>query len=163
MKVNIEIERSVNVALPPADVARLFDDLETTIGRFPKLKKLSRLARDQYLWELNTIGSRLAKVAHDVSYGAHYKRSADGRELAWTPIAGKGNAQIGGALRVSPVGDGSEISFRVKGELHEVPVPLMYRLAAAPFIQGKFTAMVEEFLERTRDAVAQDAARGGKR
>ncbi len=163
MKVNIEVERSVAVPLPAAQVRSLFDDLETTIGRFPKLKRLSRLGPDQYLWELQTIGSRLAKIAHDVSYAAHYQRSADGNEVAWKPIAGKGNADIAGAFRIVPKSDGCEIRFKVKGELRDVPVPLIYRLAAPPFIQGKFIALVETFLDRTREALLAGAAPARKK
>ena len=43
MKVNLSIERSLPVSASVAQVVALFDDLETTIGRFPKLKKLSKL------------------------------------------------------------------------------------------------------------------------
>jgi hypothetical protein len=163
MKVNIEIERSTVVPLPAERVCRLFDDLETTIGRFPKLRRLSKLGPDQYLWEMQTIGSRIAKIAHDVSYGAHYKRNAGGNELTWTPIVGKGNADVSGAIGIAEAAHGSELRFRVKGELRDVPVPLMYRLAAGPFIQGKFTALVETFLERSRDALIQDLAHAGKK
>jgi len=158
VKVNIEVERSVKVELPAEQVRKLFDDLEATIGRFPKLKRLNRIGPDQYVWELNTIGSRIAKIAHDVTYGAHYKRSGDGKEVSWTPIAGKGNADISGVFRVSESGSGSEVRFKVKGELRDVPVPLIYRLAAPPFIQGKFIALVDTFLERTRDAVMQQVS-----
>ena len=158
MKVDIEIERSISIPLPPEKVRPLFDDIEGTVARFPKLKKLSKVAKDQYVWELSTIGSRIAKIAHDVSYGAHYQRSADGSELSWKPLAGKGNASIGGVFRVAESKGGSEISFKVKGELRDVPVPLIYRLVAPAFIQGKFIHLVETFLERTRDALLEQKA-----
>ena len=66
MKVDIEIERSITIELPPEKVRPLFQDIETTVSRFPKLKKLVRVADNQYVWELSTIGSRMAKIAHDV-------------------------------------------------------------------------------------------------
>jgi len=156
MKVDIEIERSIPVPLPPEKVRLLFDDIEGTVSRFPKLKKLTRLGPDQYLWELSTIGSRMAKIAHDVSYGARYQRSADGNELAWKPLPNQGNASIAGWFRVVANKAGSEIRFKVEGELRDVPVPLIYRLVAPPFIQGKFTHLVETFLERTRDALLEE-------
>jgi carbon monoxide dehydrogenase subunit G len=158
MKVDIEIERSITIALPPEKVRPLFDDIEAAVARFPKLKKLSKVAKDQYVWELSTIGSRMAKIAHDVTYGAHYQRSADGSELSWKPLPNKGNASIAGAFRVLEHKGGSEISFKVKGELRDVPVPLIYRLVAPPFIQGKFIHLVETFLERTRDALLEQKA-----
>lgn len=158
MKVDIEIERSIVIPLPPEKVRPLFDDIEGTVARFPKLKKLTKLAKDQYVWELNTIGSRMAKIAHDVTYGAHYQRSADGSELSWKPLPNKGNASIAGVFRVREHKSGSEISFKVDGELRDVPVPLIYRLVAPPFIQGKFIHLVETFLERTRDALLDPKA-----
>lgn len=158
MKVDIEIERSTTVALPAAQVRRLFDDIETTISRFPKLKKLSRVGPDQYVWELKTIGSRMAKIAYDVTYGAHYRLSADGSELSWTPLPKQGNASIAGAFQVLEHAAGSEIRFKVKGQLRDVPVPLIYRLVAPPFIQGKFNHLVETFLDHTRDALLQQQA-----
>lgn len=157
MKVNIEIERSILVELPKAKVQALFDDLESTVGRFPKLRKLTRLGENQYLWELDTIGSRLAKIAHDVTYGARYTRSKDGDTLSWEPLPGKGNASVAGEFRLAEKKGGTEIRFKVRGELRDVPVPLMYRLAAPPFIQGKFTHLVDLFLERTRDALLSEA------
>lgn len=158
MKINIEVERSKLVELPRAQVAPLFDELETTMGRFPKLKKLTRLTENEYLWELQTVGSRLANIAHDVVYGARYRRSADGNEITWAPLPGKGNASIAGQFGLIEARGGTEIRFRVKGELRDVPVPLMYRLAAPPFIQGKFTQLVDDFLERTRAALLSDGA-----
>lgn len=156
MKVDIEIERSTTVPLPPEQVRLLFDDIEGTVSRFPKLKKLTKLAKDQYVWELSTIGSRMAKIAHDVSYGAHYQRSADGSELSWKPLPKTGNASIAGVFRVLEHAAGSELRFKVKGELRDVPVPLIYRLVAPPFIQGKFNHLVETFLQRTRDALLEE-------
>ena len=152
MKVDIEIERSITIELPPEKVRPLFQDIETTVSRFPKLKKLVRVADNQYVWELSTIGSRMAKIAHDVTYGAHYQLSADGNELTWKPLAGKGNASISGRFRIAPTAKGSEVFFKVQGELRDVP-----------FIQGKFIHQVETFRERTREALLADKAPSAKK
>lgn len=154
MKVNLSIERSLPVPASSAQVIALFDDLETTIGRFPKLKKLSKLGPNRYRWDMEVIGSRLANIAHSVSYGAEYRIDAAKGELSWTPVKGVGNASIEGQFRVRASGEGSVLSFSVRGELQDVPVPLMYRLIAPAFIQGKFTALVDKFLERTAEALA---------
>lgn len=158
MKVNLSIERSLPVPASVAQVVALFDDLETTIGRFPKLKKLSKLGPDRYRWDMDIIGSRIANIAHSVSYGAEYRVDAGNGELSWTPVKGIGNASIEGHFRVRASGEGSVLSFRVRGELQDVPVPLMYRLVAPAFIQGKFTALVDKFLERTAEALAEASA-----
>lgn len=155
MKIAIEIERSLRVPAHIDTVRPLLDDLEQTIGRFPKLRKLTRLDEGAYLWEMETIGSRLANIAHDVAYAAQYTVDAERGRLSWVPVRGQGNALIEGTFELQPHGKETSLRFRVKGELHDVPVPLMYRLMAAPFIQGKFTHLVESFLERTGEALAQ--------
>ncbi len=153
MKVNISISRSLDIDLPPARVKVLFEDLETTIGRFPKLRSLKKLGPDRYLWEMKPIGSRIANIAHEVSYGAHYTVDAQQGELSWTPLAKQGNASVEGRFRVLEQGSGTRLEFTVKGELFEVPVPFIYRLVAPTFIQAKFAALVDTFLERTRDSL----------
>jgi carbon monoxide dehydrogenase subunit G len=155
VKVNLEIARSLTVAAPYARVQPLLEDLEGTIQRFPKLRRLKKLGPNRYLWEMETIGSRLAKIAHEVSYGAAYTLDPSQGLLSWQPIPGQGNARIEGQFRLRGQGERTEISFAVQGELYDVPVPLMYRLVAPPFIQGKFTSLVDRFLEATRARILQ--------
>jgi hypothetical protein len=155
MQVSIAIERSLSVPLAYERVIALFGDLEGTIRRFPKLKRLTRLGERAYLWELQTIGSRLANVAHDVSYAARYRVDAAHGQLSWEPLPGHGNAAIAGSFHLDRQGPGTRLDFTVRGELYEVPVPLIYRPLAPPFIQGKFTRLVDIFLERTRAALLE--------
>lgn len=154
MKVPLNIQRSLVIDAPPAKALALLDDLETTIKRFPKLKRLRKLGELRYLWEMETIGSRMAKIAHNVSYGAVYEVDREAGELRWTPLSDQGNARIAGRFRLQPEAAGrTRLSFSVEGELRDVPVPLMYRLVAPPFIQGKFTSLVDRFLSATEDAL----------
>ncbi|MBX6420423.1 MAG: hypothetical protein QJR02_01175 [Sinobacteraceae bacterium] len=155
MQVDIAIERSLSVPLAYERVVPLLDDLEGTIRRFPKLKRLTRLGERAYLWEMQTIGSRLAKIAHDVSYAARYRVDPSRGLLSWEPLSGHGNARIEGAFRLAREGEHTRLDFAVRGELYDVPVPLMYRPLAPPFIQGKFTRLVDTFLERTRAALLE--------
>lgn len=83
-------------------------------------------------------------------YGAQYRVDDKRGEVSWTPIPRQGNASIEGRFQLAARGTGTRLSFNVKGELRDVPVPLMYRLLAPPFIQGKFTRLVDIFLEETR-------------
>lgn len=154
MDIKIEIERSVRVSAPFAQAEHLLRDLEGTMGRFPKLKKFSKLNEMSYLLEMETIGSRIAKIAHDVSYAAKYNVDLRKREMSWKPLPKHGNATVEGWFRLADQGVDTQLSFRVWGELRDVPVPLMYRLLAPPFIQGKFTHLVDEFLKRTADSLS---------
>lgn len=154
MNIDLAIERSLLLPAAYKTVEPLLHDLEGTLGRFPKLKKLTRLGEMEYLWEMQTIGSKVAKIAHNVSYGARYTLDAKHGLLSWTPIKGKGNAEISGHFQIERSGDGTRLGFKVKGRLADVPVPLLYRPLAGGFIQGKFVALVDEFLARTGNSVA---------
>jgi uncharacterized membrane protein len=163
MKVSIAIERSIEVPAPVVQVQELFMDLEGTIGRFPKLRKLSKLGDNAYLWEMNAIGSSVVGIAHEVSYAAKYNVDLENKQMSWQPIPKTGNASVEGAFRLAERGDKTQLTFRVRGDLYDVPVPLMYRLLAPPFIQGKFTRLVDIFLERTSEALLQAPPAASKR
>lgn len=153
MNVNIKIERTLEVPVSHDKACTLLNELEPTLRRFPKLRKLTRLGDNAYLWEMSAIGSKAAGISHEVRYGAQYSIDAKRGLLSWKPIAKQGNASIEGRFELTPRGEHTRLVFNVKGELRDVPVPLMYRLLAPPFIQGKFTRLVDIFLEETREAL----------
>jgi len=158
VKINIEVERKTDIAAPPAQVLETLKNLDATLKRFPKLRKLTPLGACDYRLDMQTIGSKIANIAHDASFGARCVVDETKGEIRWTPIPKVGNAQIEGLLRIKAEGSITRLSFRVRGELHDVPVPLMYRLVAPAFIQGKFTALVDAYLERTSVAVTGNAS-----
>ncbi|GAC1626087.1 MAG: hypothetical protein NVS9B10_13700 [Nevskia sp.] len=160
MNIDIAIDRSLVLPVDYQKAEPLLSDLEGTIGRFPNLKKLTRLDEHSYFWEMKTMGSRLAKIAHDVSYGARYTRDLKQGTLSWEPIPGKGNASVRGHFRIARRGSGTELSFRVEGRLADVPVPLLYRPLAPKFISAKFDDLVERFLARTGAALTATAGSG---
>jgi len=157
VKIDLAIDRSVVLPVDYKTAEPLLRDIESTIGRFPNLKKLTRLDDSAYFWEMRTMGSQIAKIAHDVSYGARYTRDLKAGLLSWEPIPGKGNATVSGHFKLAKAASGTEFSFHVRGTLFDVPVPLLYRPIAPKFISAKFTALIERFLERTREALAADS------
>ncbi|HKY91546.1 MAG TPA: hypothetical protein VJM11_10925 [Nevskiaceae bacterium] len=158
MKINVDVERSTLVAVPRAKADVLLKDLEATLKRFPKLKKLSKLGENEFRHDMQTIGSRVAKIAHDVSYGAKYVVDPSKGQITFKPLPKVGNAQVEGGLSLVEEGNKVRVSFRVKGELNDVPVPLVYRLVAPAFIQGKFTALVDAFLQKTAASLTGGSA-----
>lgn len=151
MNVTIKIERSLDVEIPYSKASRLLEDLEGTLGRFPKLKRLSRVGDNAYVWEMAPIGSKIANISHAVTYGAQYSLDRERGILRWKPLPKKGNATVEGYFQITEREKGVQLSFDVRGELRDVPVPLMYRLLAPAFIQGKFAYLVDAFLERTHE------------
>lgn len=158
MNIKIEIERSLDVSMTREQMAVMLKDIEGTLKKFPKLKKLHAMGAQDFRLDMQTIGSKIAKIAHDVSFGARCAVDPAGAELIWKPVPKVGNAQIEGLLRLSGEGKSAKLSLKVRGELHDVPVPLMYRLVAPAFIQGKFSALVDAYLERLSGVSGSNAA-----
>lgn len=152
MNIKIEIERHRNVVMTREQMAAVLKDVEGTLKKFPKLKKLNALSGQDFRLDMQTIGSKIAKIAHDVSFGARCAANPAKSELSWKPLPAVGNAQLEGLLRLSGEGSAARLSLSVRGELFEVPVPLMYRLVAPAFIQGKFSALVDAYLDRISGA-----------
>lgn len=158
MNIKIEIERHREVAMTREQMAVVLRDIEGTLKKFPKLRKLNALGGADFRLDMQTIGSKIAKIAHDVSFGARCSTNPEKSELSWKPLPKVGNAQIEGLLRFSGEGSATKLSLRVRGELHDVPVPLMYRLVAPAFIQGKFSALLDTYLERLSGSTGQGAS-----
>lgn len=156
MNIKIDIERHKTVPVAQAQLAGLLTDVEGTLKKFPKLRKLSALGDQDYRLDLQTIGSSVAKIAHDVSFGARCSTDRARSTLTWKPLPKVGNAQIEGQLQLAGEGKSTRLSLHVRGELHDVPVPLMYRLVAPAFIQGKFSALIDVYL----DKLAASSAKG---
>lgn len=146
MNITIDIERHKTVPVPQVQFAGLLGDIEGTLKRFPKLRKLTPLGAQDYRLDMHTIGSSVARIAHDVSFGARCVADPARAGMSWKSLPGVGNAQIEGQVSVAGEGQSTRITLRVRGELHDVPVPLMYRLVAPAFIQGKFSALIDAFL-----------------
>lgn len=158
MNIKIEIERSLDVSMTREQMAAMLKDVESTLKKFPKLKKLHAMSAQDFRLDMQTIGSKIAKIAHDVSFGARCAVDPAKAELSWKPVPNVGNAQIEGLLRLSGEGKAAKLSLKVRGELHDVPVPLMYRLVAPAFIQGKFSALLDAYLERLSGVSGSNAA-----
>lgn len=154
MNIKLDIERRLLLPVAHTRAASLLDDLEATIGRFPNLKKLTQLGENQYRWDLRTMGVRIAKIAHDLSYAAHYEVDRKNAVIRWKPLPGHGNALIGGEIRLALSDAQTEMTFKVEGVMHDVPVPLLYRPLAGPFIVNKMSVLIERYLAATAAALA---------
>ncbi len=158
MKIDLNIERSLMLPVPHARALTLLDDIESTIGRFPNLKALTRLDDHSYRWDMRTMGVRIARIAHDLSYAARYSIDRGNGVIRWVPVAGHGNASIGGEIRLTASGDATQMLFKVNGVMNDVPVPLLYRPLAPSFISAKMSTLIERFLARTAEALAAEPA-----
>ena len=156
MDIKIELKRKISADVSAAQMAAVLGDPHATLKQFPKVKKLTALKDDAFRIDLKTIGSSVARVAHDVSFGADCSFDASNNSLSWEPVKSVGNALIRGELRFDK--EHKSLILNVNGQLKGVPIPLMYRLVAPAFIQGKFSALSDAWLERLVAAAGARAA-----
>lgn len=153
MNITLDLERRRLLPVDHATALSLLDDLDAMLSRFPNLRALTRLGPDQYRSDLKTMGVRIARIAHDLSYAAQYRVDRSRGTLLWTPLAGHGNAEIGGEIRIADNGRDTAITFRIEGVMRDVPVPLLYRPLAGPFIVDKLGSLIDRYLAATAAAL----------
>lgn len=164
MNVDIAINRSKSLPVAEAQALELLENVESALQYFPKLKKLRALGDGLYEWQMKTIGSRAARVAYDTRFTARTRLAED--RLSWVPAktSSASNAELAGEIIVAAEGEHSRLTIKVSGTLQDVPVPLLYRPMAAPFIRGKFISLADGFLENVAAALtASEASVGGAR
>ncbi len=154
MDVNVDIERSETVAVPFARARERMLDLEGTLRLFPKLAKLTPLGDRRYLWELEPIGFKPARISHTVRYATAFSVDVDSGVVEWSPIAGQGNSLISGRWVTVDHGDRIDITLSISGTVGGLRVPLPLRPAVPPFVRSVFADLVEGFLTRLAEKVA---------
>ncbi len=152
MNVQIDLSRKLETDVSAGELLALFDDLESVLRKFPKVKKLGLIAEDSYRFEMQTIGSSVAKIAHDAIFACRFEVDKSKGELHWKALNDVGNTRFNGVLRRGSKG----LIVEIKGDVLDVPIPLMYRLVAPAFIQGKFSALADVWLQRLAAAAKPD-------
>lgn len=150
MNVTVEFKQGFRVPASPAAVFDLLADVPRSVGHFPELKQLVPLGEGAYRWEMKPLGA--AGISHQVIYASRYVADAASRSVIWTPVKKVGNGQIEGRWLYKADRAGTAIDFATVGEL-EVPVPLLLRAVAAPFVQGEFRRQVQRYLDNIRAAL----------
>lgn len=159
MDVKLSIERDLAVRAPVENADFLFVDIASTLRRFPKLAELHALGANEYRWRMKTIGSRAARVAYDAEFHVKTQIDRNARSLCWTPVPESGNAQLAAELFVVSDKPGCRLILKLSGQLRDVPVPLVYRPMAGPFIRGKFLRLVDDFLDGIRASMVEADSR----
>lgn len=150
----MDIERSAQVPVPFERARERMLDLEGTLRLFPKLEKLTTLGERQYLWQLEPIGFKPARISHVVRYATAFSVDLEGGVVEWTPIAGEGNALIRGRWVTVDHGGSIDITLAISGTIGDIRVPLAFRLAVPPFVRSVFTDLVEGFLANVAEKVS---------
>ncbi|TXH02912.1 MAG: hypothetical protein E6R07_14035 [Nevskiaceae bacterium] len=151
MKIPVELADQFSVGASLETAFELLADVPRSVSHFPDIAKLQPLGDGAYRWELKPLGA--AGIQHQVVYASRYVADAAARTVVWTAVSGVGNGVMQGHWRLRAQGQGTHIDFLNRGEL-EVPVPMLFRAAAKPVVQGLFQKQVRDYLDNIRRSLA---------
>jgi carbon monoxide dehydrogenase subunit G len=126
-----------------AEVFALLADVPESASHFPKVARLVDLGQDTYRWEMERIGP--AKLSVQTIYAARYRMHAGNGTVVWTPVAGVGNASVGGSFALAARKKVTHIVFRSRGEL-TVPMPGLMRSVVAPLVAAENQKLIEQYV-----------------
>ena len=87
------------VHAPYAEVFSVLADVPGSASHFPKLQRLVDLGDGVYRWEMEKVGTDAVHI--QTIYASRYLADKKKGRVVWTPVAGQGNALVGGSWAIS--------------------------------------------------------------
>lgn len=141
--VHIDLGYEFAVKAKAADVFALLADVPTSVSHFPKVEKLSDLGGGVYQWEMEKVGT--AQVNIQTVYASKYVTNKAKGSVVWTPVAGVGNALVGGSWTIVDNKKSTGITLKIEGDL-TVPLPGLMKMIVAPVVEGEFEKLVDKYI-----------------
>lgn len=141
--VPFELAYAFQVKALAADVFALLSDVPTSASHFPKLHSLVDLGGNNYRWQMEKVGT--AQINIQTVYACHYVTEENKGSIVWTPIAGEGNAQVGGSWAITDKKNFSHLVLKISGEL-QLPLPALMKGMVAPMVVGENKKLVEQYI-----------------
>lgn len=143
--VPIDLGYEFSVKAAEAEVFKVLSNVPESVGHFPKVDKLVDMGQGVYRWEMQKVGT--AQVNIQTVYASRYESDAAKGLVRWTPVAGVGNAQVGGhwQLKAHP-GGGTDIALAIQGRL-DVPLPGLMKMVVVPVVESEFEKLVEQYID----------------
>ena len=141
--VHIDLGYEFAVKAKAADVFAVLSDVPTSVSHFPKVEKLSDLGGGVYQWEMEKVGT--AQVNIQTVYASKYVANKAKGSVVWTPVAGIGNALVGGSWMIVDNKKSTGITLKIEGDL-TVPLPGLMKMIVAPVVEGEFEKLVDKYI-----------------
>lgn len=142
--VPFELAYEFEVNALAADVFAVLSDVPTSASHFPKLHKLVDLGGNTYRWEMDKVGT--AQMNIQTVYASKYVTDKKKGSVVWTPIAGEGNALVGGSWAITDKKKFTHLVLKISGEL-QVPLPALMKGIVAPIVVGENEKLVEQYID----------------
>jgi hypothetical protein len=153
--IEVSTRRDFGVKADAKTAFALLAHVPASASHYPKVKALVDLGDGAYRWEMEPIG--IGGFSHQVVYAARYERDERQGTVTWSPVKSEGNSEISGSLRVTPQDSGTRVVLEVRGRL-AVPVPLLLRPVAGPFVEREFNQQIETYVANLTRALGGAAS-----
>ena len=142
--VPFDLAYEFEVNAPFAEVFSVLADVPTSASHFPKLARLVDLGDDSYRWEMDKVGTDSLHI--QTIYASRYVADKKKGSVVWTPVAGLGNAQVGGSWAISRKKTYTHLVLRISGEL-QLPLPALMKALVTPVVIGEYEKLVEQYID----------------
>ncbi len=141
--VPFDLAYEFEVNAPAAEVFAVLSDVPTSASHFPKVARLVDLGGNTYRWEMEKVGT--AKVNIQTIYASKYVTDKKKGTVVWTPVAGEGNAQVGGNWAITDKKKYTHLVLNISGAL-SVPLPALMKAIVGPIVVGENEKLVEQYI-----------------
>jgi carbon monoxide dehydrogenase subunit G len=141
--VNIDLDYEFEVRATAAEVFDVLSDVPASVSHFPKVDKLTGLGDGVYKWEMEKVGT--AQVSIQTVYASKYVSDKASGTVAWTPVAGIGNALVGGQWKIRDHQTSTGIELEMDGQI-TLPLPGLMKMAVAPVVENEFEKLVDRYV-----------------
>ena len=142
--VPFDLAYEFEVNAPFAEVFSVLADVPTSASHFPKLARLVDLGDACYRWEMDKVGTASAHL--QTVYASRYVADKKKGRVVWTPLAGQGNALVGGSWAISNKKTFTHLVLRLAGEL-QLPLPGLMKALVTPVVIGEYEKLVELYID----------------
>ncbi|WP_421956561.1 SRPBCC family protein [Polaromonas sp.] len=138
---DLAYEFEVNALAP--EVFEVLSDVPASASHFPKVHQLVDLGDQAYRWEMEKVGT--AQMNIQTVYASRYVADKKKGTVVWTPVAGEGNAQVGGSWTITDKKKFTHLVLKISGKL-EVPLPSLMKGIVTPVVVGENEKLVEKYI-----------------
>jgi len=143
ISIPIELGYEFSVKSPFKDVYAVLSDVPESVGHFPKVDRLVDMGDGVYRWEMQKIG--IAQAHLQTVYASKYVADKAKGSVVWTPVAGVGNAQVGGSWAITDQKKTTDLVLTIRGVV-DVPLPGLMKAVVTPIVKNEFEGMVDQYV-----------------
>ncbi len=120
-------------------------DVPASASHFPGLARLVDLGGGTYRWEMEKVGTDAIHI--QTVYASRYVADKKKGQVFWTPVAGQGNAQVGGSWAIRNKKTYTHLVLRIDGEL-QLPLPALMKALVTPVVISEYERLVEQYIDQ---------------